>query len=286
MPSRFFNYALIQCSNTARDERLNLGVVGYDPAKKAVIVRVLDDLTRVEAAFPTIKADHLRASLAPLSEALTDLLHQEGVEAFQKIAGKPTGIVQLSPIRSVRSDSVTSAVRKVLEKYVAMPRALNQASRSDLSPRRGLIPRPIKSVVTRLENTRGYSPADFRRNPEIQGLTRSQHAIPVEFHLEIKQRLLVEALDVSRKSQRNSLDAARIVAMKVEHTFRSTHDRPIAVIMREGEDVNAADYAAEIVASKASRNGSYLRVFRVTDSRDYDGVANDIADVQEDLTLD
>lgn len=122
---RYFFYSLAQYVHDRREERLNVGVVLYDPETRRVIPRVSADKAtrRIKGLYPDVDRTGLQLYLEDLvrtlpSDARVLAALESGVSPLDILEDEWTHIVQFSPARSISALDAASAVHALTLQYL------------------------------------------------------------------------------------------------------------------------------------------------------------------------
>jgi len=122
---RYFFYSLAQYVHDRREERLNVGIVLYDPETRRVIPRVSADKAtrRIKSLYPDVDRTGLQLYLEDLVRALPSDARvlaalETGTSPLDILEQEWTHIVQFSPARSIPALDAASAVRALTLQYL------------------------------------------------------------------------------------------------------------------------------------------------------------------------
>lgn len=273
---RFFSYAIIKCADDARDEALNVGVLAFDSLTSEVALRATTDYTRIEDCLPGVSVRHVQSLLAAAKQNLPDIVRESGVEALARAHDEWTSTLRISAVRSILGYELSSVTDQLFARYITVQRAPRPA------PVRGVphTARVIRSVRTRLQRL-GYEPGkDFRENAEIEGKTRSDYSVPVWYPLQVKDLIMVDAMEIHAMDERRTLDDARLIAQKVEQTLRANGATPIAVILKAAGAPELGEAAREIISSEGQVTRAGAHVYTYESGAELDAVARQLQLVQ------
>ena len=136
--SRYFQYCLAQYVHWRREERLNVGLVAFDPNTRWVVTRMDtgDATRRVKAAFPDVDRVGLNLALEEVERSLAN--DQRLRDAIQE--GEPyrflsewQNMIRFTPPKIFPAKTLQGAVGRLVEIYVDDPsKSAERPSRASL----------------------------------------------------------------------------------------------------------------------------------------------------------
>lgn len=125
--TRYFLYSIVQYVHTRREERLNLGIVVFDPERQNFHPALETKLAtrRVKSVFPDVDRTGLEMYLGDLQDSLrfdtsgVDLA--PGKDPFGLWLLEFQNVIQFTPGRPFPAASATAALQRLVEIYITDP---------------------------------------------------------------------------------------------------------------------------------------------------------------------
>lgn len=279
---RFFSYVILKCADEERGEALNIGLVVLDSQSGNTVLRVADDLSRVERTLPNVPLAQLERALNRAHRALPQMLAEGGLPALQRLNEQWQNTLRASNVRSIQAKHIEAVSDKLFARYIAVPG--RPAPPPQHAHREVVTSRKVVNMLeVRLKRRGLRENEDFTFDNRLTGLTSSHSRVPVHYPLRVGRLKLFEGLDVNLSNEELTLDFARSVAQKAEQTFRSEEPYEIAVAIRDRYDTDTGRFAEEIVASGGRLDGVEPKVLRYSEPDELNELLNEMQIDQMEL---
>jgi hypothetical protein len=261
LPETPFGYLLVQCADEQRSERLNIGVLAFDPAASRVEVRMVDSFERVTRALPSVSVSHIRGVLEAAQEHAEAELVGRGVEALLAACERATGAIRFSPPRSVMARRLSETADALLQRYVEvanLPALAVHAERVPASTRRSSVVggeytsrRVVRSIRSRLR--RRLTEDAYTADVVLHGTIRNVR-VPIYYPLRVGRHLYLDALDVSTEHH-SALDSSRAIAQKITETKPADENAEVGVVIRDPQMGEEGEIAEAVIRQAATESG-------------------------------
>lgn len=240
--TRYFLYSVVQYVHSRREERLNVGVLVYDPEEEEIHANLDSEHAsrRIKTLYPEVDRKGLALYLAGIEESLKTSGHDYVVgpgNPLDLIAAEWQNIVRLTPARPVPATSGAAALEDLIVNYVRQP-SPRASAEADRGVRRARA-RTIQAIqnVLRLDIPHlGYR-EDFEFDVQIDHKGK-RYTLPRHFDFLVQDRFAIDAISLEGPGIKAPESEASLFIAKARDLARESQGTrtPHATVSIDSED--------------------------------------------------
>lgn len=224
-PSRYYLYSIAQYVHSRREERLNVGVVVFDPESGKIVPRFNPEhaTRRIKSLYPEVDRKGLELYLHSLSVSLERRSFEIGEKynnPLDALAAEWQNILRLTPARPVSGRSADAAAQRLLSIYLddpeqvrrEEPRGVERAKRRTLEAIRTVLGLDIPEMGYRTDYT-------FRVPFERKG---KRYDLQRHFAFLVKDRFAVDAISLEAQGVKGPEGEAELFIAKARDLQRQS----------------------------------------------------------------
>jgi hypothetical protein len=261
--TRYLFFSVAQYVHERREERLNLGVVVFDPERRELVPRfsASDATRRIKYLYPEVDRAGLRLYLEDLGKHLTkDPRIQQALRAggdpLEVLETEWSNVVRFTPARTYPAVSAAEAANNLVARYVGRVGAEPESARTyggvERAKRRTV--EAIYKVLRPIDGSLNFGA--FHGERTMHGWDANELKIPVEFPFWLYQTFVIDAVSLEAGGQVEPMRQADYFIRKVDNLRKiDRHMRPHAVISIDSQRLEYGRSLVDYIRSETGLGG-------------------------------
>lgn len=239
-PSSYFLYSIAQYVHARREERLNVGIVVFDPESGGILTRFRPDFAswRIKGLYPEVDRKGLELYLQSLAESLERNWAPEASQygnPLDALAAEWQNIVRLTPARPVSGRAAATAADRLLGVYLESPEVRRQESFRGVERAKVRTLEAIRTVLELDIPEMGYQ-TDYTFQVPFER-SGKRYRLQRQFSFLVKDRFAVDAISLEGAGMKGPESEAELFIAKTRDIRRVSdgYIRPHATVSIDPE---------------------------------------------------